>query len=75
MLEEKRNYLIAVKSNSMYYPDVKYYGTLRGAKVACSKYYGPAIYRGEHLLIKTYDDDEDNDYYVCEKHEDGWRDW
>jgi len=73
MLEEKRNYLVGVRSNSSIYPDVEYYGTLRGAKMLASRYYGPAIYTGEYLLIKTYDDDEDNDDFVCEKHEDGWR--
>jgi len=69
-MEEKRNYLIGVKSNSMDYPDVEYYGTLRGAKMLASRYYGPAIYTGEYLLIMT---DSEGYNFVCEKHEDGWR--
>jgi len=70
MLEEKRNYLIGVRSNSSIYPDVEYFGTLRGAKMYATRYYGPAIYKGEYLLIMN---DSEGDNFVCEKHEDGWR--
>jgi len=70
-MEEKKKYLLGVKSNSRLYPVVRYYGTLRGAKVACTRLYGKAIYTGEHLLIET---EGLGDNFVCEKFEDGWRD-
>jgi len=72
MIEDKRQYLVGVSSNSSIYPLVKYYGTLRGAKIACTRYYGPAIYRGEHLIVRY---DEHGEDWECVKEYDGWREW
>jgi len=67
--EEKKNYLLGVKSNSSIYPEVKYFGTLRGAKVACTRYYGPAIYKGEKIYVRY---DEHGEDWETMKMVDGW---
>ena len=72
-MAEKREYLLGVKSNSIIYPLVKYFGTLRGAKAACTRYYGPAIYKGEYLIIKEFDDNG-ADWLVSQRYADGWAD-
>jgi hypothetical protein len=69
--DKKRKYILGVKSNSTIYPAVKYYGTLRGAKDACTKHYGPAIHRGEHLMVRY---DEHGEDWTTMKMADGWTD-
>jgi len=69
-MEKKRNYLLGVKGKSLEYPRIKYYGTLRGAKAACTRHYGPAIHRGEHLMVRY---DEHGENWETVKYDDGWR--
>ena len=52
---EKHWYLLGLMSYSSVYSHVKYYGTLRGAKMTCKRFFGP---ESENCKYSILDYDE-----------------
>jgi len=52
---EKHLYLLGLMSYSSVYCHVKYYGTLRGAKMACKRFFGPESDNCKYSILE-YDD-------------------
>jgi len=54
---EKHLYLLGLMSYSSVYSHVKYYGTLRGAKMACKRLFGPETDNCKYLILEYYEYD------------------
>jgi len=71
-------YLLGLMSYSFVYPIIKYYGTLRGAKMACKRFFGPETDNCKYLILE-YDKYMDLVYdkymeFFAVEYEYSWRD-